>query len=965
MFDKLRYLSLILLLMPLAALAGGQRAITLESLNEPLNIAAYVEIIEDPMHEYTLSEIKSGQYDHLWQRPVHRTTKLLQGENDTSKTHFVGKNILSKYWFRLTFHWAGQNSENGVLYLNIQPSQLQKLAIVYPANDEAPERIVLTGANKPFGSRVLPGLQYAFPHLLKPGTTEVIGWASNEIASYPVQLPFMLLSESDFFDINQIYYGILISFYTLTLALLIYNGFLFLTLREPVYGIYLIFLTSIILTCAIIDATAARYIWPTDPLALFRAVNVTGVTSAMTYLVFISMALNGVMQWPVVKKIILTVLALGVIASIHNLVTSDYKLANAIMQIYSGLMVPLNLIIIVRSMIKRLPTAGYLFVAEIVWISGSGSFLLLLSGIFPANAFTSWGMHWGVGAEALLLSLALAARTRLLQESAIDNLKKYQTIYNNAIEGMFQYDFKGNVLKCNDSFAYLLGYDDNQSVPKDCDIFSYISEEDRNDLSSLLEEKGYLRNFEVTLANQNNAKQTWVSITMRLINGSSGKAIGSEGTVIDISERKSKEEAEAERSAALLNEEISEAKNKAKTQFFASMSHEFRTPLTAILGYTEIAENVALTEPERIAHIKTIERSAHHMLQLINDVLDLSKIEAQKMDVEEIPVNLLQLSLQIHDFIWILASQKNIAFTIKYNYPLPVSFISDPTRLKQALINLCSNSVKFTEKGGVTLSVSCDPKDEHIFFAVEDTGIGLKEDQLANLFQAFAQADKSTSRTYGGTGLGLHLSQLIANKLGGDISAESTYGKGSTFTLSISTGSLEEVSWVNERETEKELSIARELMTDNTLEPPLAEAASAVEERESGINKNKVKVLLAEDNVVNQKIMQFHIDKSGAEVVIANDGLEAIAHALLADFDLILMDMDMPRMDGMTAVRFLRNHDFSAPIVALTGNVSAESIQECKDAGCNDHLSKPLDIEKLKAIIDDIPQNLTSAKIIT
>ncbi len=929
----------------------------IDSLDDAFDLSPYLETIDDTHHEYTLEDIQAGRYDHLWQR--------------NTAAYFVGRNIKSKYWFRFSIQWNGMQSEKGVLTLNTQPYLLYRLGVVLPPQENTQESIVRVGFREPFGSRVLPGFQYAFPYILNPNSTQtIIGWANNDEGAVLVQLPFRLLSETRFTEATQIFYSIITVVYAVIASLVIYNGCLFATLRQPVYGIYLVFLCIAALQCAMIDGTAARYLWPTEPSNLLRLSASSGVLSSLVYLIFVVSALDGVSRWPYFKKVIWSSIALGIMACIHNLWTNNFNAAMAIAQIYAGLLMPLILIIIVRARIKKLPTASYLLIAELVIAVGGTSFILLIQGVLQINSVTLWGLHWGLTGEALLLSLALAARTRIAQQLAISNLQKFEQIYNNSIEGLFHYDFKSKSLKCNNALAQLFGYENSTELPIESNILSYFSAEVQAEMPAILLKQGYIQNYEAEVDNAKAGNNVFVSLTMRAVKDINDVVVGVEGSMVDISERKLKEQAEQERAMARQKEEISEAKNIAKTQFFASMSHEFRTPLTTILGYTKMAQAKALHESERIGHLRTIESSAEHMLQLINDVLDLSKIEAQKLDVAAIPVDLMRLVQQVNDFIWILASQKNISFYINYRFPLPTTFISDPTRLKQALINLCSNSVKFTHEGCVTLHVSCDSNAESLSFAVEDTGIGLKPDQLQKLFSAFTQADSSTSRTFGGTGLGLYLSRLIANRLGGDITVESQYGQGSTFTLSVTTGSLEDATWNHELKSnelktinlqsdelnaDKELAIATEKnMLEDTMIVENPKSSMAEDNEPAAAEDHMIKILLAEDNQVNQMLMGFQIKQTGAKVMIASDGLEAIAHALLENYDLILMDMDLPRMDGMSAVRFLRDKGINTAIFALTGNVSPDSIQECKDAGCNGHLAKPLDINKLKSVIEEL-----------
>ena len=394
-----------------------------------------------------------------------------------------------------------------------------------------------------------------------------------------------------------------------------------------------------------------------------------------------------------------------------------------------------------------------------------------------------------------------------------------------------------------------------------------------------------------------------------------------------------------------------EESQKARSQFFASMSHEFRTPLTAVLGYVEMAQHPDLNSDERLEHIRVVENSAKHMLHLINDVLDLSKIEAQKLEMNYEEVLLLQLSSEIQNLMQVLADQKGIRFAVTFSYPIPQSIKTDPTRLKQALLNLCSNAIKFTHEGEVSVLVSFKQPDT-ISFAVKDSGIGIKPEQLEKLFAAFSQAESTTSIKYGGTGLGLHLSKSITNKLGGDITVESEFGRGSTFTLTIRTENSESLKFIEEEETEVNPieAVAKNVATSSNSSnssnsskdtPPLTKVTDF---------KNR-KVLLAEDNPVNRKLVSTYINKIGAELDAVEDALEAISLLLRNEYALLLIDVEMPIMDGLTCVKMLREKGFDLPIYALTGNVDEQSIEGCLLAGCNGHISKPIDIENFNRIL--------------
>ncbi|WP_455200709.1 ATP-binding protein [Kaarinaea lacus] len=367
--------------------------------------------------------------------------------------------------------------------------------------------------------------------------------------------------------------------------------------------------------------------------------------------------------------------------------------------------------------------------------------------------------------------------------------------------------------------------------------------------------------------------------------------------------------------------------NKAKSTFLANMSHEIRTPLTAIIGYAEVSLDGNQTLQERSTALKTIVRSGNHLLNIINDILDFSKIEAEQLDVEYMSVDLFQLLLDVESLVRPQAENKNLEFNLLYDFPLPTAFGTDPVRLKQILINLCSNAIKFTEQGSVSITVSCDSSNQAMQFVVKDTGIGMTAEQLEKLFKPFQQADTSITRRFGGTGLGLSLSKRLAEKLGGAIEVQSEPGKGSRFILKIASGSLQNTQFVHSL---KQLVPAKESETSSVGEVAL-----------SGC------ILLAEDNETNQQLLSMLLRKMGADVSIAENGDVAVKMAQQNHYDLIYMDMQMPVLSGVDAVKKLRQERYDQPIVALTANATNEDKMTCINAGCNDFLSKPIPRDKL------------------
>jgi len=373
------------------------------------------------------------------------------------------------------------------------------------------------------------------------------------------------------------------------------------------------------------------------------------------------------------------------------------------------------------------------------------------------------------------------------------------------------------------------------------------------------------------------------------------------------------------------------AATRAKEAFLANMSHEIRTPLTAIIGFAEYSLDNKVTEPERQAALKTIASSGNHLLNIINDILDFSKIEADSIKLEKHTLDPFQLVGEVQSLVMPLANKKELLIKLEYDFPLPVSIKSDSMRIKQILINLCSNAIKFSEKGSVVLSMAFDTSSNSLIYRVKDSGIGMTAQQTEQIFEPFKQADTSIARRYGGTGLGLSLSKRLATMLGGSVSVHSEPDVGSEFTLTIDAGQDSGRTFIDHIEQ-------------------LSEYAAQTPE-ESDFKNLAGDVLLAEDNENNQHLLSLYLTKMGLKVTTADNGKIALEQSRNKNYDLILMDMQMPVMSGVEATRQLRESGYLLPIIALTANTTEEDRRLCLDSGCNDFLTKPITREQLYQIV--------------
>ncbi len=397
--------------------------------------------------------------------------------------------------------------------------------------------------------------------------------------------------------------------------------------------------------------------------------------------------------------------------------------------------------------------------------------------------------------------------------------------------------------------------------------------------------------------------------------------VGVLATYSDITESKNME--------LQLREAIAEARSasKAKSEFLATMSHEIRTPINGVMGLLDLALGTDL-EPKQREFLTKAELSAHTLLQIINQILDISKIEAGKMELESLPFQLEDIVTQLDSQVRHLAESKGLQLNIELKGKDIKPVLGDPTKLLQVLVNLASNAIKFTSQGkvDVVLGVLQTPDEIKLRIQVSDTGIGLTQEQQANLFQSFTQADSSTSRRFGGTGLGLAIVKRLLEMQGGSISIDSKPGEGSRFTALVTY--------------------------------QVASDTADVRSAKQPANLANLKILLVEDNEINQLIAQEMLQQAGASIDVAGDGLVALEKLAKHRYDLVLMDIQMPNMDGVEAIKRIRSQQRLAqiPVIALTANVLAHEVRQYQEIGFNAHLGKPFQKEQLIAKINELMQ---------
>lgn len=686
---------------------------------------------------------------------------------------------------------------------------------------------------------------------------------------------------------------------------------------------------------------------------------------------------------------------------------------------------------------------------EVTTLGVAGIATITLTMLFVVSIGAMFGRH-------------MAARTAILDATE----ERYRRFFERSPAGVYLSSLDGKLLECNEAFAKMLGYKSRADALGAQLTHLYADDAERRLFVSRIMLERSLSNF-VTEVKGNDGRHVWILESATLLESHDGSPHTIEGTILDITDRKEAEK--ALRDAKLAAEEA----NRAKSEFLANMSHEVRTPMNGIVGMTELALSTDLTSEQR-EYLETVRSSAESLLGIINDILDFSKIEARKLDIDNIDFD---VRYNMEDMLRALAPrahQKDLELILRVADDVPPALGGDPTRLRQVMLNLVGNAVKFTDKGEVVVRVDVESREDNrvtLRFAVRDTGIGIPPEKQRHIFDPFTQADASTTRKYGGTGLGLTISTRLVALMGGQIRVESEVGAGSTFIVTLPF-EIREATLAPVRKDLKDLSGMSVLVVDDNetnrrileevllswgMKPTVVDgglpAIEALERahnagqpfplalidfqmpdldgfglaervksrpefqttvimmlssvghrgdaqrvREIGVSsyltkpvrqnvlldaillvlggagsakrpafvtrhtlneaKHAVRVLVAEDNAVNRKLIIALLQKHGHEVVAVENGQQAVAKVGSEAFDIVLMDVQMPVMDGLEAIGVIRKEETGSgtrlPIIALTANAMKGDREACLEAGADAYMAKPINSAELFAMIDSL-----------
>ena len=958
------------------SLTQAHSAITLDAETSSVALRPFVEVLEDQSGQLRFEDIESGENANRFHR--------IAGVSDLNFGYTA-----TAYWLRLRFNPTADATAKWLLEVGY-PS-IDHIEFFARQGDRLIRR--QAGDLQPHGSRPYVHRNLVFPVELSPGAEQTVYLRVSSEGS--LTLPLKLWTADALHAEDQRSYSVLAVYFGMLLALGLYNLLLYFSLRDRIYLSYVSCICAMVVAQASMLGLGNQFFWPNYPawgnVALPIGFCMTGFFGA----IFSRQFLDTKRFSPGFDKAILFLQFAFVMAALTPVLVA-YR-PGAIATALVGTAFSITAVACGLISLKRGQAGAKLFLAA--WsllLLGVAVLSLRTLNWLPTNFFSTYGMQIGSALELLLFSFALADRIHALrrekdlaQTAALQAERKAKEVLiesekvleqrivdrtaelaaataraenlasmlrlmcDNVTDMIWAKDLSGRYIFANKAISsQLLNAADTNEPEGKTDLFfaereraHHAKDPNWHTFGELCQDSDAItleRRKKSTFEEFGNVKGKFLILDVHkapFIN-EQGELIGTVGSARDITDRKQieaelkkhrlhLEDLVAERTVALsIAKEAAETASRAKTTFLANMSHELRTPMNAIMGMTSLALRRA-ADPQLVDKLNKIDHASHHLLSVINDILDISKIEAERMTLERVSFKFSTVLESLMSMVGHRAAEKGL--TLLVDLPPEIarqSFLGDPLRLGQILLNLSGNAVKFTAYGTITVRIvklEETHADALLRCEVLDTGIGIRPEDQRHLFTAFEQADGSMTRKYGGTGLGLVISRRLAKLMGGDIALSSTLGQGSTFWLTV--------------------------RLDKTADAVLTAQAFANDSAEAQLQIRYAgkRILLAEDEPVNQEVSLGLLENVGLSVELAEDGGAAVAMARRSHYDLIMMDMQMPQMNGLEATRMIRTLPAYArtPILAMTANAYVEDRQVCLEAGMDEHIGKPVDPDKL------------------
>ncbi len=711
------------------------------------------------------------------------------------------------------------------------------------------------------------------------------------------------------------------------LMMVVYNLFLFFSLRESVYLNYVCYTLAFLILQLSLTGYAYEYLWPSSVWLANYATSIWGSIFIFMSLMFMRSILQININMPKfdkVLKVILSAVAVGVVLCF----VVDYGITIRVLSAMGGIVATLLITVGIIGLKYKIRAARYYVLGSgVLWL-GILVYLLMAKGYIPNNFWTENGILLTAIFELLIFSFALADRINherqqkeQIQKESLEYLNGYVSVFENAEEGLFRLSLKGKFTNINRSLVKILGRENKEEIIN-CSVnplrYYCTNLSDVKHFIKILRQNDKVIAFELEFKKANGEGNGWVSCSARLVRDEDNIPLYYEGSVLDITAKKDKESTEKKMEEVKANAE-------AKGVFLANMSHEIRTPMNSVLSFVELAQRLPDQSSRMVDYLGKIKLSSQSLLRIINDILDLSKIEAGKFKLERINFDISSVASNLREIFTDQAENKGLKFEINVAEDVPHKLVGDPVRLNQVLINLISNAIKFTDKGKVTVDITHSfTSDQFVSlkFEVTDTGAGIKEELLPTMFTPFNQLDDSVSRKYGGTGLGLSICSHLVSLMRGKIFVESQVEEGSKFTF---TASFKSNSVKPEQEPNSQQINPTKLIRSSS---------------KTGFKSS----LIVEDNPMNREVLKELLSEFDVNVDVAENGQEAVDSVKSKAYDLVLMDIQMPVMNGYEAAEIIRDLGHEMPIIAITANALKGVKDKCLQSGMNDFMTKPIDV---------------------
>jgi PAS domain S-box-containing protein len=871
-------------------------------------LGSHLDILEDKAGNLTINEISAPEL----------AGKFFPSPNEKPNWGFSP----SVFWAR--FSAAGNFDPDQQWLLELDYSLLDHVDIYLPRADGS-YLLKKSGDLLPFREREIQNrnLLVSLPQSALTGSPIYLRIASGSTISLPMTIwsarAFLKSDHNEQFLLG-IYYGII-------LLVIVYSLLLLITLREISYLYHLLFIVNFGMFQIIMNGTAYEYLWPdranwnSQCLPLFIGLSCLGIA------LFSRKFLETTTTTPKLDQI-LRGIAIGsvIIASLPFF--CSYRTA---IRLAAGTSLVTIITIIICGAIRIGSgdrPARYFMAAWSLFFLGIIVMVLRAFGLLNNDLIYLYGPQVGSALTVILLALALADRIKITEQHNAEAQERYRSLFENSTEGMFRVSPTGKIIMVNPALAEMFGYSSpSELLAADLAIDKTSADAGSNArLRAELLGHGVIRNFETRMHRKDHNLLT-VLINAYSIRDQKGQILYFEGMLADITERKKAEE-------MCIAKETAESANRAKSKFLATMSHEIRTPMNGVVGLTNLLLDMDVPQEFR-KYLEMIKSSSDRLLTIINDILDFSRIETGHLQLEKIGFSLedhLTPSLQI---LALKAREKQLALNWQFPPDLARPLYGDPNRLNQIIVNLVANAIKFTESGRIDLTIAAESSGASqvvLHGAVRDTGIGIRADQKELIFKEFTQADSSTARKFGGSGLGLAIATELAKLMDGRIWVEETPEEAPD-----QTGSIFRFSVV--------LGLAPGAPT------PSREATPAGLQN----HQDRLSILLADDEKINRVLTGAILKRRGWLVGEAENGREVLARLSEQDYDLVLMDLEMPEMDGLEATCLIRAGEQASgrhlPIIAMTAHAVAGYRQICLEAGMDDYISKPFEINDLLEVM--------------